>query len=225
MDGAVEFVEAADAAETARQRDLGQRQAAFVDQRVCRGEALRLGDGDRRRAEMLAEQAADLPLTEAEPVAERVDLRLIQPAAVDQVERPADARRRAVPRRAARGRVGAAPLAGAVTGGDSLGGGRDEGDVPEQRRPRRAYRAAEDTGRADTGEERAVGTRIAGDDRGVAGGGVEGGGVRHVADIRRCAAVVWRFSDVAVVTSLLHAPPTPLRRGPNASKPDIASPP
>ncbi len=182
VDGAVEFVEAADAAEPRGERDLGHRQLALVDQDVGGGEALGLGDGDRRRADMLAEQSPHLPLAEAEPVAEGVDADLdpgdfVEPAAVDQRQCAPHARRRPGPRGAARRGVGAAALARTVAGGDGLGGGGDERHVPGERRPRRADRAAEDAGRPHAGEEASVGARVARHDRGVAGGGIEGPGV------------------------------------------------
>ncbi len=90
VDRAVEFVEPADAAEPRRQRDLGERELPRVDQPVGLGEPLGLRHGDRRCADMLAEQPPHLPFAEAEPVAEILDL----------------GARRACPRRSGRARDG-----------------------------------------------------------------------------------------------------------------------
>ena len=198
VDGAVKLVEAADAAEPGGERDLAERQFAGVDQRHCRREALGLGDRDRRRPEMLAEQSPDLTLAEAELIAECLDADpdpgdLVEPAGVDQIERAAYARRRAGPRRAARRGIGTAAFARAIALRDRFAGSADEHHVLCERRPRRAHRAAKDAGRADTDEERPVGGRITHRHRSVADGGVEGGVHGH--DLSRSRVSVWRFSD------------------------------
>ena len=71
------LVEAPDAAEAGGERDLGHRQARLVDELLGEQHAPRLRHRDRRGAEMLLEQAAQLPLADAQPRGQRVDARLV----------------------------------------------------------------------------------------------------------------------------------------------------
>ena len=81
------LVEAAHAAEARGQRHLGHRQARVVHQLLGEQHAPRLGDGDRRGAEMLLEQPPQLAAADAQPLGQRLDVGI--------------ARRRARPRRSA----------------------------------------------------------------------------------------------------------------------------
>jgi hypothetical protein len=200
--GALPMAEVALAAARRGERDLRHWQRPSVDQFVRRGEALRLCDRNRRRAEVLPEQPPHLPLAKPQPVAEGIDpvldpKAIVESARVDQRERTADARRAAGPRRAAGGGVGTAPLARAIPRRDRFRRGPHESHVRRQRRPRRTHRAAEDAGGSHAHEELPVGGGIADLHRGVAADGIEGGGYRHGAGVSWASREVWRFSDVS----------------------------
>ena len=67
-----------DAAEAGRHRHLGHRQVTVVDQLFGQQHPPRLGHADRGRAQMLAEQAAQMPLAHAQPRRQRIGVPGIQ---------------------------------------------------------------------------------------------------------------------------------------------------
>ena len=82
------------------------RQPRLVDELLGEQHAPRLRDRDRRGAEVLLEQPAELPLADAEPLGQRVDVAVaVERAVCDQRQRPRHGVRRAAPRRRGRARV------------------------------------------------------------------------------------------------------------------------
>jgi hypothetical protein len=81
------LVEAADAAEAGGHRHLGHGQASLMDQLLGQQHPAGLRHRHRRGAEMLAEQAAQLPFADAQPVGEALDIGRVQRAGLDQGER------------------------------------------------------------------------------------------------------------------------------------------
>ena len=95
-------VEAAHAAEPRRERHLAERESRFVEELLGEMDAARVRDFDRRRAEMLEEEAAQVARGHAKPSGQRIDAVLVQRAFADQPQRAGDDRGRADPRRRAR---------------------------------------------------------------------------------------------------------------------------
>src|SRR5262249_39157989 len=81
------LIEAADALESRCEGDLGHREPRFVDELLGEMDAARLGDRKRRSAQMLAEEAPQLPLADSEPVSQILDAGLVQGAEFDQRKR------------------------------------------------------------------------------------------------------------------------------------------
>ena len=99
-------VEAAEAGEARRERDLRHREVRLVDEPLREVEPPRLGHGERRRPDVRHEQAVELARTDPQPRGERVDRARVERAVVDERERAADDGGRAEPRRGARGGLG-----------------------------------------------------------------------------------------------------------------------
>ena len=96
------LVEAPHAAEAGGQRHLGHRQARLVDQLLGEQHAPGLGDRDRRGAEMLLEQPPQLPLADAEPLGQRLDVGLVASSAPSAISASARDTVFEVPRQEAR---------------------------------------------------------------------------------------------------------------------------
>ena len=92
------FVESADAAEPCGECDLGHRQMRFVDELLGEQNAAGLGDGDRRRAKMLAEETPELPLTYTQATSQGINTSLVQSAKLNQYQGARYGIRRAPPR-------------------------------------------------------------------------------------------------------------------------------
>ena len=160
-------VEPAQAREAAGEGDLGDRQRRFGQQLLGQQQPARQQQLDRRHAQLLLDDAANLPRAELELVRDLLESRLL-------VER-------VLPRGAARSaaRCAGASSTGALPGASS-GRQRRQGRKPAcsascgvskkrqlacLRRLRRADRPAVDAGRRDADEEHAVEPRVAGRQR------------------------------------------------------------
>jgi hypothetical protein len=75
---------AADAAEPCGEGDLGHQQMRFVDELLGEQNAAGLGDGDRRRAKMLAKEAPKLPFTYTQATSQGINTSLVQGAELNQ---------------------------------------------------------------------------------------------------------------------------------------------
>lgn len=80
------LVESADAAEAGGHRHCRHGQASLMDQLLGQQHPAGLRHGHRRGAEMLAEQAAQLPFADAQPAGETLDIGGVQRAGLDQGE-------------------------------------------------------------------------------------------------------------------------------------------
>jgi hypothetical protein len=78
------FVESADATEPCGEGNLSHRQARFVDELLGEQNAAGLGDGDGRRAKMLAEEAPELPLAYTQAASQGINRRPDQGAKLNQ---------------------------------------------------------------------------------------------------------------------------------------------
>ena len=218
-----DFVKTADTAETGFGGDPRHRQAALVDKTDGDGQALCLRHCHRRDAEMAGEQPPYLAFSHPQPVAERRHrgrrIKAVERSLINKPERAAHAGGAALPRRAARCRIGATALAGAKAPACRLRRAGSEATIFQQRRPRRADRAAINAGGLHTGEEHPVKPMVARLQRGMAGCRVR---QAHGAFVAAAGARVWRFSDVAGGKRQLSCgsriAPSPSRRIPCAGR-------
>ena len=162
-------VEAPDAAEARRVRHLAEGQGRLVEELLGEMEAPRVRDVDRRRAQMLEEEAPQMAGGHAGTRGQRVDARLVERSFADQPQRARDDRRRAEPRRRPGRGFGTAAQTGAVARRLGGSGGRKIADVIVFRRAHRAHRPAIDPRRRDGDEEAAVEARVMGTPRAIAG--------------------------------------------------------
>ena len=100
-----------------------------MDELLGEQHAARLGDGDRRGAQMLPEQPPELALADAEPSGQRIDIRLVQRAELDQRQRARDGVGGAAPGAEVRRGFRPAAQAGAKAGLLGRRGRRVERDV------------------------------------------------------------------------------------------------
>ena len=119
-----DLVEPAHAAKPGGHRDLGHRQARFVNQLLGEQHAPGLRHRHRRRAEVLQEETAQLPLAHAQPLRQRLDAR--------------PPRRRARPRRSAPARATPCSTSRATTPARApfRAGSAGTGGIPLPARPR-----------------------------------------------------------------------------------------
>jgi len=142
----------------------------FLDQLLGEEDAARLRDGDRRHAEMLVEQAAQLAFAHAKAFRKRADSAFIavETAFGDQRQRTRHRVGRAAPGRGVGRDLGPASEARAEAGTLRRRGTREEAAILALRRACWADRPAIDAGRGDADEEPAVETRIARRKRAIA---------------------------------------------------------
>src|SRR6266702_3098802 len=152
----------------------------------------RLGDRDRRRPDMLAEQPPQLAAADAEPVCQAFDIIAIETACFDQAERARYRVGSAAPERQLGRDFRPAAQAWAKAGLLGRGGGSIERHVLEFRRPRRADRPAVDAGGLDADEQPAVEAGVPSRDRAVTGNAVH----IHQEIMTLRSGFVWRFSDI-----------------------------
>ena len=167
-------VEAAQAAEARRERDLGHGQVGLVDQPLREVEAAGLRHGERRGADVGDEEAVEVARADAEPGGERVDRALVERALVDERERAPHDGRGAEPGRGAGRGLGPAAQARPEAGLARRRRGREVAHVRVAGTRRRAHRPAVDAGRGDADEETPVEAGIA-----RAAGAVERGAGRE----------------------------------------------
>ena len=163
-----------------------------MDQLLGQQHAAGLGDGDRRGAEVLAEQPPQLPLADAEPVGQGVDVAVVERAGLDQDERAGDGVRRAAPGAEVRRGLRPAAQAGAKARLLRRRGGGIEGHVLALGRARRADRAAVDAGGLHPDEQAPVEAGVAGFKGAVAGVVIE----IHATKMGARRHLVSRFSDM-----------------------------
>ncbi len=168
-----------------------------MDQLLGQQHAAGLGDRDRRGAQVLAEQAPQLALADAEALGQGVDVGLVECAGLDQAQRAGDGVRGAAPGGEIGRGFGTAAQARPVAGFLGAGGREVEGDVLGFRRAGRADRTAIDAGGLDAYEQASVEPGVAGGDGAVAGVGVH----IHAVDIDPRGPIVSRFSDGMVRAS------------------------
>src|SRR3954470_3444163 len=150
-------------------------------------------DGEGRGAEVVREQATQLPLSNAESGRERADGAVVESARLDEPQGARNGGGRPHPARRSRRRLGAAAQAGPEARPFGRGGAREEDDVLAQRRPCRADWTAIDPGRSYADEEPAVEAGVAGAERAIADFLVE---KRHGPYSIRSSVRHRRFSDV-----------------------------
>ncbi len=123
------LVETANAAEARRERHLGHRQTRLMNKLLGQQNAAGLRHGNRRRAEMLAEQPPQLPFADAEAACQSIDIGFVQRAKLDQAERARHRVRGAAPSAQIGGRLRAAAQAGAEARLLCRRRGRKEGHI------------------------------------------------------------------------------------------------
>ena len=161
-------VEPAQAREAAGEGDLGDRQRRFGQQLLGQQQPARQQQLNRRHAQLLVDDAADLARAELELVGDLLEARLLVEVPFleplhDQLRDPL----RIVHRRAPRRQFRAATQAGPKAGLFGLLRRVEEAAVGRLRRLRRADRPAVDIRRRDADEEHAIEPRIAGRQRPV----------------------------------------------------------
>ena len=92
-------VEAPNAREAGRVRDLGHRQRALLEELAGEVRASRLRDRLRRRADVRREEPAKVARADAEPLGERLEAEVVGVARLDEAERPRHGGGRARPGR------------------------------------------------------------------------------------------------------------------------------
>ena len=161
-------VEAAEAPEARRVRDLIDREGRFVEQFFREVHTTRERDVERRRAEMLQEETPKMAARDADPIGQPLHPAVIQSTLGDQPERAGYERGGAEPGgRAGRGFRPAAK-AWAESRRFGGGGGRKIPDVFVLWRACRTNWTAIDTGAGDGDEEAAVEARVPRSARAVA---------------------------------------------------------
>jgi hypothetical protein len=166
-------VEAADAREPRRERDLRERQRRLVDELLREVQTPGLRDREGRSTEVLEEESPKLARTDAEPVRERVDPSGVHGAAVDESQRARHGRGGTSPRGCSGRRLRATAQARPEARLPGCRRAGQEQAVLALRRPRRADGAAVDTRRADAREEVPVEARVAGPEGAIADIGIE----------------------------------------------------
>ena len=166
-------VEAAQAPESGRERDLAHGERRFVQQLLREVRAARERDGERRRAEVLQEEAPQMPAGDAEAIGEPLDAGIVECALADEAQRAGHEPGRAEPRGRAGRRFGPAAQTRSESGRLRRGGGRKVPNVLVLWRTRRTNRPAVDAGARDADEEAAVKPRVARSARAIAGAVVQ----------------------------------------------------
>jgi hypothetical protein len=191
------LIEAADAAEAARQRNCGQRQVCLMNELLRQQNTARLRHCDRRGSKMLLEQTAQLTPAHSEASGQRFDAASIarsdaasiERSALDQCERARYGCRRTAPSPEIGRALGTAAQTGAKAGFLSRRRGRHKDAVLEFRVPSRANRAAVDAGGFHTCEEPPVVARIAREHSPVTGDRIQ----LHEGNIGRTAPISGGF--------------------------------
>src|SRR6266853_1074366 len=188
-----ERVETPHAAETARERDLGDRQRSVGEEALREQQLLRLREFHRRYAELGAESAAQVPVGDAQARGDRVQSFLVQRPVFHHARGGLREARRRVHARVAgcelRPAAQARPVAARLRGRRA----REEAAVLAFGRLDGAHRAAIDARRRDRDEKAAVKSGVTRFERPVTDTGVE----NHARIMSATAGLVWPFSDIA----------------------------
>ena len=141
--------------------DIGHREIRLVEEPLGALNAQRSRDLGWRRAEMLGEEPREVSRSDAHSLRERLGVRAIESAALDQPQRTLNSRLCALPGWAER--CGLRPTAEAGAEASVLGScrGRIDAHVPHERQLRRTNRAAVNLRRQDCDEESPVRRRVA----------------------------------------------------------------
>jgi len=162
-----DFVEAANAAESRRQRHFGHRQACLVNQLLRQQDTSCLCDRDRGRTEVLSKQEPELSLSDAQAFGEAIDTGFIECTSVDERQRPRHGVRRPAPGGKLWRRFRPTAQARAETSFLRRCCRRVERHVSPFRHRGRADRTAIDPGCSDPGEEPTVEARVASPERAI----------------------------------------------------------
>ena len=200
VDLADRLVELAQAREAGRERDVDDGQVRGLQQRPRHARALRPGQRERRRAQVVDEDPPQLPLAVAQAMRQAGHALAVHEALVDEAHRAAGDVAAQVPlggaRRGARDAALARPEPGALRGR----GRGVEADAVAPRGHGRAARPAVDAGGGDRREEVAVEAAIAAGDGAIVAleGGVGlGDRGRHALRVPPSRSVCSRESDIA----------------------------
>ena len=167
VDLADRLVELAQAREAGRERDVRDGQVGGLQERACHARALRPGQRERRRAQVVDEDPPQLPLPVAQAVRQAGHALAVHEALVDEAHRAAGHVAAQVPLRGARRGARDAALARPEPGALRGRGRGVEADAVALRGHGRAARPAVDAGARDRGEEVAVEPAIAAGDGAV----------------------------------------------------------
>src|SRR5258707_9094827 len=188
-----ERVETPHAAETARERDLGDRQRRVGEETLREQQLLRLREFDRRYAELAAESAAQVPVGDAQARGDSVQSFLVQRPVFHHARGGLREARGRIHARVARCELGSAAQARPVAARLRGRRARKEAAVLALGRLDGADRAAINARRRDRYKKTAVEPGITRFERPVTDAGVE----NHERIMGAAAGLVWPFSDIA----------------------------
>jgi hypothetical protein len=159
---AEKVVEAAQAGEPARHRDVDHRHRAVREQPLGEEQALRLRVLDRRDAELLLEDSAQMAIGHPQRARELLEVRLREAPVLDHSRRGLGEAPVRIHRGVAGRELRAAAQARAKAAGFRRGRAREEAAVAPERRAHRAHGAAIDPRAGHAHEEAPVEARIVG---------------------------------------------------------------
>jgi hypothetical protein len=154
-------IEAAQASVAGGDTDLRHRQVGVIDQALRKVQPLRMCNGQRRGAKVLAEQPPKMPARDAKPRRELLDATFIECAFGNQAQTTPDRCRRSAPGRRSGRTFGPAPQAGPETGFAGSGRAGEKRDVFFFRHVCRADRTAVNAGRLYADKKAPVKSRVA----------------------------------------------------------------
>ena len=166
-------VEPAHAPEARPERDLRHRERRLAEEFLGEEDAMRLRDGDGRRADVAVEEPPELPVADAQAPRQLVDSVVAEAALGDEVQGAGDRSRRSIPAGEPRRHLGPTPQARAKAQLVRRGGARQEDAVLELRDGRRADGAAVDAGAHHGRVEAPVEARVARAEGAIAGVAVQ----------------------------------------------------
>ena len=185
-----ERIEPADAGEAAGGRDLDQRQARLGEQLLGQQQPARLGQRDRRDAELLPDRPAELSRAEAQLAGQALQASLVvQGPGLDPGRGQPGGPPHRIHRRVPRGQLGPAPQARPEPRVLRQCGVREEPAAIAARRPRGTDRPAVDLRGRHPHEEEPVEPHVAGGQGTIAGLGVDS----HEGTIRAATIQSRRF--------------------------------
>jgi len=161
-------VESTHASKARGLRDVRHRQPGRLDQSAREVGAANARHLHRRGSEVFVEEPSKLTRPDAQTIAKRIDVAVIEQAVLDQAKRAGHRGRSPVPRRCAGQRIGTALAAGSKPGFLRLCGRLEKHRVLFRRLLGAAARPAVDAGARHSGDEAPIETRIFSNERSVA---------------------------------------------------------